>query len=156
MKVGDLQKLSMKELVELHNKNVKADKRIKKFRDKDTALRRTAGALGSAAGRKKTEKTEKKEGSTEGRKRRDGVFTRAALKKIKLHRPGTKRDTAIKLLRRKNGAKIEEIMEACEWPYRTAYEGVTLLNRQLGYGLKQEGDRIYLVGEPTVKARAQA
>lgn len=72
-------------------------------------------------------------------------FEFPAMKEIKSHRPGTKRAKTIELLSRKEGASIEEVMDANGWDKPTALEGVKLLHSYLGYGLTEdEEQRIYL------------
>jgi hypothetical protein len=47
----DLSKLTLAELVLTHNANVPADARVRRFRDRATAQRRTAAVLPAGAGR---------------------------------------------------------------------------------------------------------
>lgn len=65
--------------------------------------------------------------------------------KIKNHRPGTKRAKVIELLQRPEGASMEEIQEATGWNPAQAFQGVSLINSYVGYGLREDDQgRIYI------------
>lgn len=69
-------------------------------------------------------------------------FNAPARPPIVPHRPdqGYKRARAIELLLK--GATLEQVMSACDWAERDAKDGIWLLNRKLGYGLREGDDRI--------------
>ncbi len=139
-----LRKMSMTELVTLYNGT--GAKRIKKFRDKDTAVERTSVALnnGSIAPASKPpappkgskKKSSKKSEVKRGRRRK--LFDLPYLGEIQKHREGTKRDTLVAMLT--PGATFEEVMHQFDWNAKTAYEGIKLLNTHLGYGVKESSD----------------
>lgn len=165
---GELEKKSLKELADIYNANLpKGSKKIKTFKDKPTAVKRVIGALGAASGKKgKAASVSATKGPKSGRPsaadvevagksgrggRERGPFNFKPKKKIKTHRVNdtSKRNMSIVLLKRKNGASFEEIMEKTGWNRRNSYEGVSLLHRSLGYGLIEDAKgRIRLIGEP--------
>jgi len=156
----DLQNMSIPELVDIYNQI--AQKPIKTFRTKADAVRRVeearaAQAMGSTEVKrakkktvsKKTGKKKNQDGSeTSGRRGRPRApFNYEPKDTIKSHREGTKRAQVIGMLR--EGATIEEIMQATGWKYRDAYEGVKLIHHQVGYGLEEKSTgKIYLKGRP--------
>jgi len=144
------------ELTEIYNQHVAVP--IKKFRDRATALERTKEALNlkteegsEEVAKTKTAKKAKKPVG-EGKKRGRPVgprtpFDLPASDEISTHREGTKRATLIEML--KEGATIEEVMKKIDWDRRTAFEGIRLLHKSLGYGLKENtAGVIKLVGRP--------
>ena len=58
---------------------------------------------------------------------------------------GSKRRVAYDLISGDNGATLEEVQTATGWNRRNTIEGIRLLNKHNGYGLKQTEDgRIHL------------
>lgn len=72
---------------------------------------------------------------------------------LKKPRPNTKRSKLLQLL--KIGITFEEIQEEFGWDKITAYEGVYLIHKLLGYGIKQNPEslelKVYLNEESTDK-----
>lgn len=66
---ADLEKLTVAELISLHNENVPAEKAVKKFADKKTAVRRTLQALA----KKNVEKAEKKRAEPKAASRSEAI-----------------------------------------------------------------------------------
>lgn len=162
---GELEKKSRSELVELYNSLV-PNKPVKQFKDKTTAVRQVLKAMSAAqpveeskpapsskpkkpeladdAGAPKDEPEEKpKKGKkppvTTSESPRRVQFDLPAKKDIKPHREGTKRARVIELLSQKGGATFEEVMDdpKIQWDRRTTYEGIKLINTQVGYGLAE-------------------
>lgn len=78
--------------------------------------------------------------------RRRKKFEARVSGEIKEPRDGTKRAVVARLLRRKNGVTVQDVMKELHWSYATAYEGIKLLNTQNGFGLTEdENGRIKLV-----------
>jgi hypothetical protein len=144
---GTLEEKSIKELTEIYNSKCDAADRITKFRDKETAVRRVLEVLsGKQEGEKpklrakrgegkrtkaKKEKAEKAEGDN-----RRKLFNLKPASKLKSIRPGTKRAKIVELLT--EGATFEEVQKATGWDNRTAREGIILLNKHVGYGIKED------------------
>lgn len=59
---------------------------------------------------------------------------------IREHKPGTKRAQVLEMLLK--GMTLEQVMKEIGWPYRTAFEGVKLIHKDLGYGLTEGEDGI--------------
>lgn len=53
---------------------------------------------------------------------------------------GTKRRIAFDLISRDSGATLEEVQEATGWNRRNTVEGIRLISKHNGYGLKQAED----------------
>lgn len=94
-------------------------------------------------------KTEEKVPSEPGSKRRT-KFDFEPYDEIVEPREGSKRAAVARLLRRKNGATVQEIMDEIGWTYATTYECLKLLHTTNGFGMSEdEKGRIRLV-EPAV------
>ena len=152
---GELEKRSLTELSAIYNSVSK--QKIKKFRDRESAVRRTLAALAedqkNSPGKtidkdslpkpppKKLEKDKPK--LPHGRARKS--FNFEVREKIKRHRKGTKRAQLVTLLT--IGASYEQVMEKFGWSNRNAYEGIKLLHSKLGYGITETNGIIRLVRE---------
>jgi len=55
---------------------------------------------------------------------------------VKDHRKGTARALALTLLLK--GTTLDRVMKLTGWTHRQAVEGIRLINRQLGYGIKED------------------
>lgn len=59
---------------------------------------------------------------------------------IKVARAGSKRAIIVELMKRPEGASMIEIHQATGWDLRTAYDGITLVHKQLGYGISEDDE----------------
>lgn len=126
---SDLKDFTLGQLADLFNAQPGV-KKIKKFRDRETAINRTWDAL-QAGG--------EKGGEEEGvRAPRQPNFNYPPEKVIRPFREGTKRAQVVKMLQRERGASLDEIIEAIGWDRRTAQEGIRLIHVHLGYGLRHD------------------
>lgn len=113
----NLNEKSIPELVKIFNQH--SPKPVKTFRTKEQALKRVRAVV------PKGERP-----SRFNLPRREDAYE---------PREGTKRYRVLQMLRRKNGASLEEVMkEIPDWDRRTAYEGVRLINIHCGIGLSQD------------------
>ncbi len=80
--------------------------------------------------------------------------------KVKEPRENSKRAKVLEMLTRPNGATHEEVMKAVGWDRTTAYEGIRLLSKHNGYGLREDDKgRIHAFKErekKTSRTRADA
>ena len=75
--------------------------------------------------------------SQDGARRRKRFDRPASPDGTKAHRPGTKRAWVVETLSTV-GATYDEVMAHCGWDVRTAYEGITLIHKLLGWGLRED------------------
>lgn len=123
----DVNTLSLSQIVAEYNK--RAPTPVKKFRDRATAVRRLEPLLKAEAPRARPR----------GRRR---VFHNypARLAQPREPRAGTKRAVLVELLRR--GATFAEISSRLGWGAKMAREQVVALNRQCGFAIQDDGDRV--------------
>lgn len=131
---NQLASMTLGALVELYNRH--AEKPIRKFRDKPTAVNRVLDVL--------PEEEPSPEKVSNGT--RSGIPTsleREALKEVKEPREGSKRHALLLLL--EDGATLEEVQNDARigWDRRTALEGIRLLHSQCGYGLELRDGKLY-------------
>lgn len=65
---------------------------------------------------------------------------------IKPHRSGTARALVVDLLGK--GTTLPRVMLLTGWTYRQAVEGIRLVNKQLGYGIKEDEEGQILLQKP--------
>lgn len=124
--------MTIAELVALYNEH--AEKPVKTFRDKKTAVAKVKAVLPAAAEKPKKDK------------RQAGAFNYPKEAEIKAHREGTKRARHIELLNRPEGATVEEVMKDIGWNRRQCVESFHILHNLLGYGLTTDDQgRVRLV-----------
>jgi hypothetical protein len=76
--------------------------------------------------------------------------------KVKPPRENSKRAKVLEMLERPNGATHEEVMKAVNWDRITAYEGIRLLSKHNGYGLREDDKgRIHAFEAEAPKGRAR-
>lgn len=143
--IEDVESLTLRELALVYNEL--SGSSIKRFGTKSSGVKRVwATVQAENAGPTKKNKDAvptKKSDPVPTRPGAEGVGRRKALQlssksEIKGHRDGTKRATAITLMKRTDGATFDEMMEATGWNYKTCYEGVKLVNTYVGYGLQED------------------
>lgn len=132
-KKADLNKLSMAELVAAYNRLV--SKKVKKFKDKPTAVHRLWGEIKET---KPTGKVTPKKAAKPKKAKADKKMNFPVAKPIKKHREGTHRAVIIGLLSRKSGATVAECEKATGWNMAATREGIRILHSRLGYGLKED------------------
>lgn len=71
-----------------------------------------------------------------GRSRPKGFNFPADPAGVREHRPGTKRAETVELLLR--GATQEEVSAATGWTGRDLYDGIRLVHKALGYGMRED------------------
>jgi hypothetical protein len=148
----ELNKMSLKQLLELFNTS-NPPKQVKAFRDKGTALARVIALRDGTKAAPRPRKTaaakpakKAKKAKTEGVGRTRKPFDLPARKEIKEARPETKRADVVAMLGSPSGATVEEVMEKQKWNRREALEGIRLLHKLLGFGLRESAEgRIHLV-----------
>jgi hypothetical protein len=148
----ELAKLNRKELTDLFNANNPPKPVKAPFRTKATALARVK-ALRDGTTKVKTPKAPKtpkpktpKAAKPVGPGRIRKPFNLPARKEIKEARKDSKRAGLVELLGTPAGATVEEVMAKWDWTRREALEGVRLVHKLLGYGLRESGEgRIHLV-----------
>jgi len=139
--VGELEKKSNAELVRIYNE-LHPEKPVKRFESQAAGIRRIIHRLAEKQNAlpaalqppvKQLRATPRplKEEPKAGRK----PFN-LPVGEIKAHRPGTKRAKVLDMLL--FGATFADVQKATGWPYRTAYEGIKLINTELGYGLVED------------------
>jgi len=125
---------------------------VKRFSTRAAGIKRTQAAFQLKVGNESVKAqtaTKAKPKATAGVARRK-LISFPVKDLIKKHRPGTRRATTVDMLSRKNGATVQEVMDAINWDYKTAYEGIKLLHVYTGYGLQEDANgRIRLLGTPT-------
>lgn len=144
---GELEKLSAPELVKLYN-GLNPPNPVKRFSDKETAVRRCLSLLGAAQGSPKAPPPSSMPKGNPVRSKplrivrddrpRPIQFDLKARPNIKPHRAGSKRGRVVELLSAPGGATFEDVMETIGWDRRTTYEGIKLLHVHLGYGLRED------------------
>lgn len=155
---NDIKGLNGRELVDLFNDLT--GNSTKRFSTRAAGLKRTLAAYDDAKGAKlatnysgkaKTAKAAKVEVVPVGDVARKRRLTFEAKDLIKAHRPNTRRAQVIQMLSRPNGASVQQVMDAIpDWDYKTAFEGIKLINAYTGYGLEEDvAGRIHLIGSPT-------
>lgn len=65
---------------------------------------------------------------------------------LKPHRRGTARALVVDLLGK--GSTLHQVMKLTGWTYRQAVEGIRLVNKQLGYGVKEAEDGTIVLKRP--------
>lgn len=75
--------------------------------------------------------------------------------KVKSPRETSKRAKVLELLSRPQGASHEEVMKAVGWDRITAYEGIRLLSKHNGYGLREDDKGRIHAFEEEPKARGR-
>lgn len=78
---------------------------------------------------------------------RPGNFDLACTGRVRTHKPGTKRDRLINVLRR--GATLDECSALFGWGIKITRDQIYMLHTDLGYGLRDDDGRIYLVESRT-------
>lgn len=105
-------------------------------------------------------KTARKAVATVARAARGMTFTLPFAGSVKEPRPSSKRAKVLEMLTRPQGATHEEVMKAVGWDRITAYEGIRLLSKHNGYGLREDDKgRIHAYKErekKTSRTRADA
>jgi hypothetical protein len=146
---NELNTQSLGKLIEIYNKL--AEKPVKAFRDKPTALERV-WALGKAdeapAAAPKAERKErvkKEKAPSAGRQRRPVDLAYSRTEENNSPRAGTAVDIAMQLWGRPGGATDEEVCEATGKSRGHVRGILRWCNKGFGYGFKQEGDKIFLV-----------
>ena len=145
---GKLETKSMSELVEIYNKH--SEKKIKKFRDKETAIRRTLFVLSSTNKSSSIDFSNQRRVSEErtneilnnlqsNKKSRRQPFEKPRKTIIKKLQKGTKREMLLCLLEG-SGSTLEEVMVEIGWDRSTALEGIRLMHTFVGYGLTESED----------------
>lgn len=129
----DLDSLTTKQLVELYNQVT--GRKTKKFNTRKVGLEQTWRALQttSPAGEKAEAAGREKEEAGQGLS-----FRLPPRDQQKEPRQGTKRRKVFELLCSKEGALFSEVMKACKWSRKDAYEGIRLLNTYCGFPLWHE------------------
>ena len=67
------------------------------------------------------------------------------LKKIKAHRPGTRRAILVAML--KKGAVLEALMKATRWSRDDCREAIRQVHRDLGYGIQESNGKLRLIAK---------
>lgn len=143
MKTKELEKLSLPQLADKYNEHTDGRK-IKKFRDRGTALRRTAQAIAAYKAREGTAEAVKN--MEPQRLKAHKPFNYEPLREIKQHRPNTARAKAVKALLK--GATFAEVQQATGWEkYHQCYEGIKLIHTQLGHGLRQNSKGVIFIDD---------
>ena len=138
---GQIASMSLNELALSYN--TVAEKSIKRFKDKETGIRRVTElfkTLGLIGAKKAAQKSSGGGGGT-----RCGAFNFPKAKEIREHRAGTKRATVIDMLR--VGATFEEVQKSIGWDSRTAREGIKLVHSCVGYGLNEDKNGVITLVE---------
>lgn len=125
----ELGRMNGRQLAELHNEL--AERPVKKFRDRSTALARV------------TPLVEDRLRGVPVRRRK--VFNLPGLKTRRPHRRGTKRAILVLLLTRPGGATFEQCMAVTGWPYKTCYDILVSLNEYNGFEIRETKGRIRLI-----------
>jgi len=107
-------------------------KTIKKFRDKTTAISRVQPVVAQRLVAPAPTFSGRKKFNVEPR---PGGVNR--------YRLGTKRHKLIEALTK--GATFEECMAATGWDYKVCYENIGLLNTYVGFGLREDENRVIRV-----------
>lgn len=110
--------------------------------------------MARTATKKRTSK--KTEAPSDGRKTRKMNFTFPPESSVKPPRENCKRAKVLEMLKSPNGATHEEVMKAINWDRITAYEGIRLLNKHNGYGLREDDNGRIHAYEPSSRARKKA
>lgn len=134
---GELEKKSLAELTAIYNQT--AVKKIKKFKDKPTGVRRVLAELAnSPKAQDKTASTKSTPRKTKSGEIKSPSFNLKARKDRSEIRKGSKRARVLQMLQRKNGATIQEVMSDIGWDRKTAFDGIRLIHTKVGYGLKTD------------------
>lgn len=154
---ADIKALSGPKLAQLYSELT--GKVVKRFSDHGTAVKRTLEAFydlnpeykekrekSGAPATPKTPKAKREPGAKRGRTLSLNYPVGSDLSPtIREPRAGSAREKARDVLARKDGATVAEVMKVTGWNLRQAIPGIRLLHHECGYGLRHEGDSIFLV-----------
>lgn len=154
---GELESKTIRELLEIYNANTRRRKQ-KTFKNKKVAVRKVMEAL-----RENAEAHKPKDAPSpatvyiqRNRELAETIRSRGlpAPKTIdqelpfypqyppktrqKFPKRAGRRDITLALLRRPEGATIQEVMSACGWDRKTAMDGIRLLHVHMGWGLTHD------------------
>lgn len=119
---AELREKTLAELVDIHNE--RAVRKVKTFKDKETALRRTFRALGIGEGGRRVKPVNLKPG-----------------KEVTEPKDWTERFKVLAVLRQKGGATLAEVNEAAgegKWSMGRARSAVMWLNKVNGWGVETD------------------
>jgi hypothetical protein len=141
--VYNLKEMSIADITALYNSRVGEDKQIKKFADKTSAIARTRVLLTPEEGGPKPRAP--RGSGTVAEKAPRGPKTRELPPgEYVAPRPDSKRATLIRLITRKNGAKMAEIQEKLELINQARVsEALRIMNRESGVGFRVEDDTVH-------------
>lgn len=136
---ADLEGMKLAELVDIYNGV--AEKAVKSFRSKKQAIQALLGLSNEAPSAEDTNVRVRK------------PFMRDADTSVetpKVARAGSKRALIVEMMQRPEGATFEEMRnrEEVQWNEQTAREGITLVHKQLGWGLHTDAEGRIRVWHP--------
>lgn len=105
---------------------------------------------------KKTSTRSRKQEAPAPNRTRKMNFTFSPESSVKPPRENSKRAKVLEMLKRPNGATHEEVMKAIDWDRITAYEGIRLLNKHNGYGLREDDNGRIHAYEGAKRGRSKA
>lgn len=135
---GELEKLSMKELVELYN-STKPKQHVKSFRSTPEAVQAVLNRL-VAVSRKKSWQIRP---GTQGRPPKPIDFPRRKgenCKHFKRRRKSSCREVIVRMLTRPTGATMDQLILALDRTRKQTLEGIRQMNIDLNYGFKERED----------------